>query len=106
MAKNNKLINSLLLVAKRNREDNRAIEAEKITPEVYAGIALALHRECGWGHKRINRLFKVSQDIWEDLEVAEMCRLCYEETGIMLMHANEAEKRGYREGDEYHEDDD
>ena len=28
-----------------------------VTPDVYAGIALSLHRKYGWGYKRINALF-------------------------------------------------
>lgn len=55
-----------------------------VTPEVYAGIALALHRKCGWGYKRINELFVLSQDIWTDAVNTNknMRELCYEETGI------------------------
>ena len=50
-----------------------------VTPEVYAGIALALHRKHGWGFQRINDLFALSQDIWTDAvnEGMNMRTMCY-----------------------------
>lgn len=84
MAKNNKLINSLKEIAKRNRADNINTASENLIPHVYAAVALALHRECGWGYKRINRLFYQSQCIWESLGEETMVELCEKETGILL----------------------
>ena len=77
MGKNNNLINKYKMLYKK---------IEQITPEVYAGIALALHRKCGWGYKRINDLFVESQTIWNecinsDINMMEMCK---KETGIEL----------------------
>lgn len=77
MGKNNSLINKYKMLYKK---------IEQITPEVYAGIALALHRKCGWGYKRINDLFEESQIIWNecinsDINMVEMCE---KETGIEL----------------------
>ena len=77
MGKNNNLINKYKMLYKK---------IEQITPEVYAGIALALHRKCGWGYKRINDLFVESQTIWDecinyDINMMEMCE---KETGIEL----------------------
>ena len=77
MGKNNNLINKYKLLYKK---------IDQITPEVYAGIALALHRKCGWGYKRINDLFVESQTIWNecinsDINMMEMCK---KETGIEL----------------------
>ena len=77
MGKNNNLINKYKLLYKK---------IDQITPEVYAGIALALHRKCGWGYKRINDLFSESQIIWNecinsDINMVEMCE---KETGIEL----------------------
>ena len=77
MGKNNYLINKYKLLYKK---------IDQITPEVYAGIALALHRKCGWGYKRINDLFVESQTIWNecinsDINMVEMCE---KETGIEL----------------------
>lgn len=75
MAKNNRLINQYKHMYQK---------IQQITPEVYAGIALALHREHGWGYKRINDLFNASQDIWNECVQSElnMIQMCYEETGI------------------------
>ena len=77
MGKNNNLINKYKMLYKK---------IDQITPEVYAGIALALHRKCGWGYKRINDLFEESQIIWNecinsDINMVEMCE---KETGIEL----------------------
>lgn len=75
MAKNNRLINQY-------KEMYRQIQ--NITPEVYAGIALALHRKCGWGFKRINDLFNESKEIWNECVQTgiNMPKMCLEETGI------------------------
>ena len=77
MGKNNNLINKYKILYKK---------IEQITPEVYAGIALTLHRKYGWGYKRINDLFEESQIIWNecinsDINMVEMCE---KETGIEL----------------------
>lgn len=75
MGKNNRLINQYKLMYQKIKE---------ITPEVYAGIALALHRKHGWGYKRINDLFALSQDIWNECTYKDinMIQMCEEETGI------------------------
>ncbi len=59
---------------------------KEITPEVYAGIALALHRKYGWGYKRINDLFVESQLIWDECVLSDvnMVQLCENETGIEI----------------------
>ena len=82
MAKNNALINMYRDLQKRNKELQR--EILKVTPEVYAGIALALHRESGWGFTRINRLFTSSQYIWDECNEKgiDMSKLCLDETGV------------------------
>lgn len=94
MAKNNKLINNLAMIARRNRAEHIERASMKLTPHVYAGIALALHRQCGWGFKRINRLFAESQRIWE-ADNGDMVEQCARETGIVLMNPEDAEKEGY-----------
>ena len=75
MAKNNILIEQYKTMYKK---------IQQITPEVYAGIALALHRKCGWGYKRINDLFSESQTIWNECVNSgiNMVEMCEEETGI------------------------
>lgn len=92
MAKNNKLINNMLAIARRNREQNIIAASNDIVPSVYAGIALALH-ERGWGYQRISSLFADSQRIWAELEDnSKMIELCEEKTGIKLMNPEQAEK--------------
>lgn len=44
MAKNNKLINSLNEIARRNRSQNVATAADQMVPQIYAAIAIALHK--------------------------------------------------------------
>lgn len=77
IAKNNDLINRYKIL-------NQTIN--NITPTVYAGIALTLHRKCGWGYKRINDLFSESQSLWEECNRIgiDMISMCENETGIEL----------------------
>lgn len=77
MAKNNKLIEQYKTMYKK---------IQQITPEVYAAIALALHRNNKWGYKRINELFEESQKIWQESvnEDKDMVQICLDETGIEL----------------------
>lgn len=77
MAKNNKLIEQYKTMYKK---------IQQITPEVYAAIALALHRKNKWGYKRINELFEESQKIWQESvnEDKDMVQICLDETGIEL----------------------
>ena len=91
MAKNNALINTYRDLQQRNKE--LIHEIEQTTPKVYAGVALALHREYGWGFKRINRVFQRSQIIWNvcDENEVDMIPLCLEETGIDLRSRTEAD---------------
>lgn len=60
------------------------IQANNMVPGVYASLALALHRNWGFGFKRINRLFLQSQKIWEELGTDDMIELCEKETNILL----------------------
>ncbi|MCD7724308.1 MAG: hypothetical protein LUI12_01925 [Clostridiales bacterium] len=87
MSKNNKLINSLNEVARRNRSRNIGYAADEITPQIYAAIALALHRKYGFGYKRINDVFVESQNIWTEFTENgdDMIKLCEEETGINIL---------------------
>ena len=75
MPKNNVLIEQMKRVKKN---------IDKITPEIYAGIALALYRKHGWGYKRINDLFMESQHIWNECveNGTDMAEMCLNETGI------------------------
>lgn len=78
MAKNKMLIEQLKLQAKMKEQ------IKQITPEIYAGIALALHRKYKWGYKRINALFIESQLIWDECVYSDinMIQMCENETGI------------------------
>ena len=86
MAKNNKLINSLNEIARRNRSQNVATAADQMVPQIYAAIAIALHRTYGFGYKRINDVFVESQHIWESYagDGAGMVKKCEEETGVTV----------------------
>lgn len=86
MAKNNKLINSLNEIARRNRSQNVATAADQMVPQIYAAIAIALHRTYGFGYERINRAFLESQKIWQayDGDVDGMVKQCEEETGVTV----------------------
>ena len=59
-------------------------QINNITPSVYAGIALALHRKYKWGYKRINDLFMESQTIWNECVQGDvnMLQMCSDEIGI------------------------
>ena len=85
MAKNNKLINQYKEMYK---------QINQITPKVYAALAIALHREYGWGYTRILRTFTASQDIWDESNERgiDMIKMCEEETGITLTDKKTAEK--------------
>ena len=85
MAKNNKLVNQYKEMYK---------QINQITPKVYAALAIALHREYGWGYTRILRTFTASQDIWDESNERgiDMIKMCEEETGITLMYKKTAEK--------------
>lgn len=70
MAKNKFLINQYKKLQENIRDT---------TPRVYAALALALYRNHGWRHKRINNLFNESIIIWNecvqsDLNMIEMCK--------------------------------
>ena len=88
MAKNHKLINSLAAVAARNREANVLAAAEKDTPQIYAAIAIALHRLLLLPEEdkaeAINTIFAESQTVWFECveQGGNMIQRCLDETGI------------------------
>lgn len=59
----------------------------QITPQVYAALALALHRKYGWGYKRINALFEESGTIWQECINGDvnMIKMCEDETNIRIV---------------------
>ena len=62
--------------------------------QIYAAIAIALHRTYGFGYKRINDIFVESQHIWEDYagDGAGMVKKCEEETGVTVCSPEEAQR--------------
>ncbi len=88
MGKNNKLINQMNALALKHKIENIEKAASETTPQIYAAIALALHREVGFGYERINRVFLESQRIWEGYKgnLGDMYKLCEAETGITVMN--------------------
>jgi len=86
MGKNNRLINQLNAIASRNRQLHVEEASDKMVPQIYAAIAIALHRSEKFGYERINRVFLESQHIWEDFSgnIEEMTRLCEEETRVRI----------------------
>ncbi len=57
MAKNNKFINKMRVLAELNKADAINKASDKIIPEIYEAVAIALHNECGFGYERINEIF-------------------------------------------------
>ena len=88
MRKNDRLINSLKEIARRNRNENIAKASNEMVTQIYAALAIALHREFGFGHERINRAFQCSQDVWVDFVGTgeDMVKKCEEETGVRLIY--------------------
>ena len=88
MPKNNKLINSIKKIAAKNRELHIAAAAAQDTPQIYAAIAIALHRLMLLPEEdkveAINTIFAESQVIWTDCveRGLDMNQLCIDETGI------------------------
>lgn len=87
MGKNNRLINSINAIAKRKQDENVGRAADQMFPQIYAAMAIALHRTYGFGYDRINRVFVEPQHIWEEFVGVsdEMIELCEKETGICVL---------------------
>lgn len=90
MGKNNRLINSINAIAKRKQDENVGRAADQMVPQIYAAMAIALHRTYGFGYDRINRVFVESQHIWEEFVGSgdEMIELCEKETGVCVVGRN------------------
>lgn len=94
MGKNNKLINSLNEIARRKQDENIGKAADQMVPQIYAAMAMALHRTYGFGYERINHAFVESQKIWMDFngKSDEMIKLCEKETGVTVIFKNPEEQ--------------
>lgn len=91
MSKNNRLINNCLAVAKRN--ENFRKESEKSTPQIYAGMVIALYRLLdSEDHddkvEMINSVLAESLDVWSQVVESggNIVDLCEEETGIKVIY--------------------
>lgn len=93
MGKNNRLINSINALAKQKQAENIGKAADQMVPQIYAAMAIALHRTYGFGYERINRAFVESQKIWEDFSgnIDEMVEVCESETGVTVIFKNPEE---------------
>lgn len=89
MAKNNYFINQAKKIYHQQKKLDDNIST--ITPQVYAAIALALHRHCDVSYEDINYIFAKSQEIWfESIEKGiDMLELCEKETGIEMRYKEE-----------------
>ena len=90
MPKNNKLINSLAEVARRNRAENVRTASERDTPQIYSALAIALWNTLGCHDDEkadaIYTVFTESQNIWEQCirEGKDIEKMCEELTGICV----------------------
>lgn len=90
MAKNNKLINSLAEVARRNRDQNIKEASERDTLQIYSALAIALWNmlDLPVGEKAdaIEQIFAESQEVWIDCvnKGKDIEQLCFEKTGISI----------------------
>lgn len=94
MAKNNTLINSIRAIAAKNQQENIARAADKDTPQIYAALAIALHRLLDMPEddkaEAINSIFVESQEIWLDCvnRGLDINQMCIDETGIDIIGGN------------------
>ena len=88
MKRNERLLNSLKEIARRNRNENIMKASNEMVTPIYAALAIALHREFGFGYERINRVFNRSQEIWTSFVGTgeDMVKKCEEETGVTLIY--------------------
>ena len=90
MAKNNKLINSLAAVARRNREQNIMEASRRDTPQIYAALAIALWMNLDETDEEktraINVIFGDSQKVWYECieKGVDVVDYCEELTGTSV----------------------
>lgn len=94
MGKNNRLINSINAIAKRKQDENVGKAADQMVPQIYAAMAMALHRTHGFDYDQINAIFIESQHIWDSFngKIDEMVDLCEKETGVTVVFKNPEEQ--------------
>lgn len=93
MAKNNKLINSLAEVARRNRQQHVMEASDRDVPQIYSVVAVALWRTLDLPNKEkadaIRMIFAESQKIWigcieKGMDLDSIIKMCEDETGICV----------------------
>ena len=93
MAKNNKLINSLAEVARRNREQHVIEASDRDVPQIYSIIAVALWRTLDLSEEEksdaIKMIFAESQKVWiecinKGMDIEAIVKMCEDETGICV----------------------
>ena len=93
MAKNNKLINSLAEVARRNRQQHVMEASDRDVPQIYSVVAVALWRTLDLPNEEkedaIRMIFAESQKLWlecieKGMDINEIKKMCEEETGISV----------------------
>ena len=93
MAKNNKLINSLAEIARRNREQHVIEASDRDVPQIYSVIATALWRTLDLPDEEktdaIKMIFAESQKIWigcinKGMDTEAIIQMCEDETGICV----------------------
>ena len=91
MPKNNKLINSLAMIAARNRAENIKAASERDVPQIYAALAISLWNLLGMPDEEkadaIEDIFAESQKIWQESweNGEDMVEKCKDLTGIDIM---------------------
>ena len=93
MPKNNKLINSLAEIARRNREQHVIDASNKDVPQIYSVVAVALWRTLDLPNEEkedaIRMIFAESQKIWigcinKGMDIDAIIKMCEDETGFCV----------------------
>lgn len=103
MKRQNFFAGNMLTLSNKSQARNTADYCVKAMPYLYSAMAIALYREFGFGHKRLERLFAIVDDIWNEYAdsgaTEELAEICLQETGIALVHKEDAIQKGILNGD-------
>lgn len=96
MSKNDKLINAMKEVARRNRQLNTTLAAEEQMPQIYSAIAIALWDclEADNDEDRLCQIYEVfnrSQEVWQE-HPKDICEYCIEHTTIDVRTKRQVDK--------------
>ena len=93
MSKNDKLINSLAEIARRNRQQHVMEASDRDVPQIYSVVAVALWRTLDLPNEEkedaIRMIFAESQKIWigcieKGMDVNQIIEMCENETGFCV----------------------